>query len=77
MNLTDEDMESFYMGDQVNKKRRDIITASTALVGLLTEEQWNEIISCAEKSFIIDKKTSYRVMGKLIDLAQAVQDSTS
>jgi hypothetical protein len=75
--ISEEEIDRLTGQSSKAKARYEIIVAGTALAGLLTEEQWNEIISAAEKSYIIDTKTSYRVMGKLIDLAQAVQDAES
>lgn len=54
--------------------KENIVTAAQGLCALISEEQWNEMIDVARHNGIIDLKTSYRVMGKLIDLGMAVQE---
>lgn len=56
-----------------------IIKGAEALCNLMSEEDWHGIISAAESAGCLDayRKEGAELMGKLNDLAQAVQDYQS
>lgn len=56
-----------------------VLEAASALCHHLTEEDWHGIISAAESAGCLDafKKEGIELMGKLSNLAQAVQDYES
>lgn len=53
-----------------------VVEAARELCKLMSEEDWHGIISAAESAGCLDayKQEGAELMGKLTDLAQAVQD---
>ena len=53
-----------------------VVDAAKALCNLMSEEDWHGIISAAESAGCLDafKGEGAELMGKLIDLGQAVQE---
>ena len=60
----------------MNNQELAVVDAAKALCNLMSEEDWHGIISAAESADCLDafKKEGAELMGKLIDLAQAVQE---
>ena len=60
----------------MNNQEIAIVDAAKALCNLMSEEDWHSIISAAESAGCLDafKKEGTELMGKLIDLGQAVQE---
>ena len=56
-----------------------VVDAAKALCNLMSEEDWHGIISAAESAGCLDafRKEGAELMGKLIDLGQAVQEYNS
>lgn len=65
-----------HMGNTMNGNELAIVEAAQALCKLMSEEDWHGIISAAESAGCLDayKKEGNQLMGKLIDLALAVQE---
>ena len=60
----------------MNNQELAIVDAAKALCNLMSEEDWHGIISAAESAGCLDafKKEGAELMGKLINLGQAVQE---
>lgn len=60
----------------MDKNEMAIMEAAKALCELMSEEDWHGIISAAESAGCLDayKKEGAHLMGKLIDLAEAVKE---
>ena len=60
----------------MNNQELAVVDAAKALCNLMSEEDWHGIISAAESAGCLDafKKEGAELMGKLIDLGQAIQE---